>query len=61
VAILASIAMNDSKDRSPPLKVIDCEFLGFLEVGSHWRVFSANLQINPNPDFYPSARISPDT
>jgi len=29
VAILASAVMDDSKDRSPPLAAIDCEFLGF--------------------------------
>ena len=41
VAILASVAMDDSRDRSPPLKAIDCEFLDFSETGSHCRVFSA--------------------
>ena len=30
VAILASAVMDDSRDRSPPLEVIDCEFLGFF-------------------------------
>jgi len=57
VVILASVVMDDSKDRSPPFKVIDYEFLGFSEVGSQWRVFSIDLQINPNPGFYPFARI----
>ena len=41
VAILASAAMDDSRDRSPPLEAIDYEFLGFSEAGSHCRVFSA--------------------
>ena len=39
VAILASAVMDDSKDRSPPFEAIDCEFLSFFEVGSHYRVF----------------------
>jgi len=38
VAILASAAMDDSKNRSPHLEVKDCEFVGFSEVGSHCRV-----------------------
>ena len=41
VAILVSVAMDDSRDRSPPFEAIDCEFLNFSEVGSHCRVFSA--------------------
>ena len=41
VAILASVAMNDSRDMSPPLEVIDCEFFGFSEASSHCKVFSA--------------------
>jgi len=39
--ILASIAMDDSKDRIPPFEALDCEFLDFSKVGSHCRVFSA--------------------
>jgi len=41
VAILASAAINDFKDMSPPFEAIDWEFLGFFEVSSHCRVFSA--------------------
>ena len=41
VVILASAAMDDSRDMSPPFEFIDCEFLDFSEVGSHCRVFSA--------------------
>ena len=60
VAILASIAMNDSKDRSPPFEAMDCEFLDFSEAGSPG--FSqVNPQTNPNPDFHPFARTLPDT
>ena len=61
VTILASTAMNDSKDRSPPLEVIDCEFLDFFETGSHCRISQLNPQINPNPDSHPYARTLPDT
>ena len=41
VTILASAAIDDSKDRSPPLEAIDCEFHDFFEAGTHCRVFSA--------------------
>jgi len=58
VVILVLTAMDDSKDRSSPLEAIDCEFLGFSEVGGFSQV---DLQINPNPDFHSFARISPDT
>ena len=53
--------MDDSRDRSPPLEVIDCEFLGLSEAGSHCRVFSAKSSNNPNPDSHPFARTLPDT
>ena len=60
VAILASAAMNDFRDRSPPLEGIDCEFLSFSEAGSHCRVSSLSPQINSNPDSHPFARTLPD-
>jgi len=41
VAILDFAAMDDSRDRSPPLEAIDCEFLNFSEAGSHCKIFSA--------------------
>ena len=49
VAILASAAMDDSRDRSPPLEAIDCEFLDFSEAGSHCRVFSAKSSNKSQP------------
>ena len=61
VTILASVGMDDSRDRSPPFKAIDCEFLSFSEAGSHRRVFSLNPQIKLNPDSHPFARTLPDT
>ena len=33
IAILASVVINDFRDRSPPLEAIDCEFLNFSEAG----------------------------
>ena len=49
VAILASAAMDDSKDRCPPFEAMDCEFLDFSEVGSHCRVFSAKSSNKSQP------------
>jgi len=49
VVILASAVMNDYKGRSPPLEALNCEFLGFLEVGSHYRVFSARSSNKSQP------------
>ena len=49
IAILASAAMDDSSDRSPPLEAIDCEFLGFFETGSHCRIFSARYILKQIP------------
>ena len=59
VAILASAAMDDSKDRSPPLESIDCEFLDFSKTGSHCKA-QLNPQINPNPGSHPFVRTLPD-
>jgi len=41
MAIFASAVTDDSIDKSPPLKVMNCEFLGFSGLGSYWMIFSA--------------------
>jgi len=51
VTILASTAMDYSRDRSPPLETINCEFLGFSEAGSHCRIFSAKSSNKSQPWF----------
>ena len=51
VAILASVVMNDSRDMSPPLEAIDCEFLDFSEASFHCRVFSAKSSNKSQPLF----------
>ena len=53
--------MDDSRDRTPPLEAIDCEFLDFSEASSHCRVFSAKSSNKSQPDSYPLARTLPDT
>ena len=61
VAILASASMDDSRDRSPYLEAINCEFLRFSEAGSHCRIFSAKSSNKSQPDSHPSARTLPYT
>ena len=56
VAILASAAMDDSKDRSPPFDAINCEFLSFSVVGSYCRVFSGRSSNKSHLGFHPFAR-----
>ena len=58
-AIIASVAMNDSRDWSPPLEAIDCEFLDFSEMAPIAGFSQLNPQINPNPDSHPFARTLP--
>ena len=61
VAILASAAMDDFRDRSPPFEALDCEFLGFFEAGSHYRVFSTKSSNKLYSDSHPFTRTLPDT
>jgi len=51
IAILASVVINDFRDRSPPLEAIDCEFLNFFEAGSHCSIFSAKSSNKSQPWF----------
>ena len=57
VAILASAAMDDSKNRSPPFEAINCEFLGSQRLAPIGGFSQQDLQINPNPDFHLFVRI----
>jgi len=61
VAILASVAMDDSKDRSPPFEVWTVNSLVFLRLAPIAGFSQLNPQTNPNPDFHPFARTLPDT
>ena len=61
VTILASAVMDDSRDMSPPLEGIDCEFLDFSEAGSHCRVFSSKSSNKSQPYAHPFEGILPDT
>jgi len=61
VAILASAAMVDSKDKSPHFEAIDCEFLDFSEVGSHCRVFSTRSSNKFQSWFSSFFKNPPDT
>ena len=56
VAILASVAMDDFRDMSPPLEAIDYEFLGFFRLAPIAGFSQLNPQINPNPDSHPFVR-----
>ena len=47
--LLIRVATDDSKDRSPPLDAINCEFLDFSKAGSYCRVFSAKSSNKSHP------------
>jgi len=49
VAIFPSAATDDFIDKSLPLKAMDCEFLGFSGLDSHWMVFWARSSKRPHP------------
>jgi len=51
VAIFASATTNNSIDKSPPLKAMDYDFLGFLELGSYWMDFLARSSKRSHPWF----------
>ena len=38
ILLIRVAILDDSRDRSPPLEAIDCEFLDFFEASSHCRV-----------------------
>ena len=51
VAIFASVATDDSIDKSPLLEAMDCEFLGFLGLAPTGWFSQIDLQRDPILDF----------
>ena len=49
VTIFASATTDNSIDKSPPLKAMDYDFLGFLELGSYWMDFLARSSKRSHP------------